>query len=78
MSLKLGDTVVWCGAWGTQPPKEAVVDVIEINVPENGRYGTEVDEIPIKDLKRTRCIIGLVNGSWAYGYQIDPISEEAP
>lgn len=76
MSIKIGDTVIWRHAWGSAEPKKAVIETIEILKHAHHKEGKHVDEIPIEDLKLNRCIVTLTNGSWAYGYQIEPISEE--
>lgn len=68
--LKVGDKVMWRGGFGTEAPKEAVVESIELcKVGE--KYGDSVDEVSWK--KKDRIVVDLDNGHWARGSQISPI-----
>jgi hypothetical protein len=72
--LKIGDKVMWRGAWNTEPPKEATVVSMELCA--NGtKYGKEVKSVAwetIENAKRS-VTVSLDNGHWAYGYQLKPI-----
>ena len=68
--LKIGDKVMWRGGFGTEAPKEAVVESIEI-CEEGGKYGEPVDEVSWA--KKNRIVVDLDNGHWARGSQISPI-----
>jgi hypothetical protein len=68
--LKIGDKVMWRGGFGTEAPKEAVVESIELcKVGE--KYGNSVDEVSWN--KKDRIVVDLNNGHWARGSQISPI-----
>jgi hypothetical protein len=38
------------------------------------KYGIRTDEVHLIDKDRT--VFTLTNGSWAYGYQIEPLKQE--
>lgn len=66
--LKVGDTVTWRGSWGSDRPKKAKVESIEVDC--DGKYGDEVDELAWSKVKNRDVVINLDNGHWAYGTQI--------
>jgi hypothetical protein len=68
--LKIGDQVIWRGAWGSELPKKATVESIEVCEPGT-KYGDEVDQIEWSRV-RTRGVIVTFsdNDHWAYGNQI--------
>ena len=67
-TLKVGDKVMWKGAWGTQLPKETTIESIQLC--ENGeKYGDDVEECDFNNYQD--CVFDLTNGHWCYGYQID-------
>lgn len=66
--LKVGDTVSWRGNFGTDAPKDAVVEGIEIT--NGGKYGDSVDEVEWKEVYGRNVTVDLDNGSWAYASQI--------
>lgn len=68
--VRVGDTVIWRGAWGQDPAKEAVVDVIEADADFEDRVGRPVESLPWSRVPQS--ILTLTNGHWAYGYQISP------
>jgi hypothetical protein len=72
--LKVGDKVIWRGAWGNESPKEAVVDGIEHT--RGGKYGDSVREISWNEVRDREVVISLENGRWAYGSQISKIKRE--
>lgn len=68
-TIKVGDTVTYRGAWGTEPPKEAKVTDIELCENEHEKYGIEVNEVSgVRDIRRS--VFGLDDHHWCYGYQI--------
>jgi hypothetical protein len=71
--LKIGDTVVWRAMFGTALPLHAKIKGITLCESERMKSGIEVGEAFWKE--KNRLCVGLTNGSWAYGYQISPISE---
>ena len=66
--LKIGDTVRWKGAWGSQPAKDAKVTNIELT--RGGKYGDPVDEIEWSEVYDRNVVVDLDNGHFAYGSQI--------
>lgn len=74
--IKIGDSVMWRGGWGTDNPLEAKVTGIELTSVSDSfkarcKYGKQVEEIEVK--KKNACIFTLDNSHWAYGMQIDII-----
>jgi hypothetical protein len=68
--LRVGNTVNWRGAWGTESPKDAVVKSIEINCRNkqgDDRFSVDWDKVTDRSV-----IVTLDNGHWAYGNQISP------
>lgn len=71
MKLKIGDKVLWRGAWGQNTMEEATVTGIEITYGD--KYGFPVDEVPWAEVCGRNVIVDLDNGHWSYGFQIKPI-----
>lgn len=70
--LKVGDKVMWRGAWGNGLPKEVKVTYIELT--ENGsKYGNSIQSIDWNKVNGREVIVDLDNGHWAYGYQLNKI-----
>jgi len=72
--LKIGDNVMWRGAWGKELPKEAKVKSIELCANGN-KHGGKVKSVAwetVTSEKRSVSVV-LENGFWAYGYQLSPI-----
>lgn len=74
--LKIGDEVIWRGAWGTQEPIKAKIESIELCA--NGRkYGKDVKSVDwntVTNGKRS-ITVSLDNGHWAYGNQLTEIEK---
>lgn len=68
--LKVGDRVMWRGAFGFGPAKPAVVVDMQ-RVAPGDKYGDNVDEMPWDEVRRGYCVVSLDNGHWAYGTQLD-------
>lgn len=69
--LKVGDTVMWRGGFGMDPPKPAKVLAIERTRQRRTKYGWNVDEIDWAD--KDYALVTLDTGNWAYGEQISPL-----
>jgi hypothetical protein len=70
--LKVGDKVMWRGAFGNDLPKEVKVTYIELT--ENGsKYGNSIQSIDWNKVNGREVIVDLDNGHWAYGYQLNKI-----
>lgn len=74
-AIKVGDSVSWRGAWGSQPAKLAKVIHIEKTENPRQKYGYAVNEILV--IEKNHGVFSLDNGHWAYGDQIEHI-EDAP
>ncbi len=71
MLLKVNDTVLWSGSFGTAGFKPAKVEAIDINC-DGGKEGDEADEVLWNDVTRDNVVVTLDNGHWAYGDQLKP------
>ena len=72
--INVGDTVMWRGKWGADPAKPAKIIRMELCKQERDKYGVEVNSAWVSD--KNRLCVDLDNGSWAYGFQIEPIVKE--
>ena len=71
--LKIGDSVIWRGAWGKEAPKQVKITSIEItNGSKSGMSVSEVEWNAIK-LNPRNYAFDLDNEHWAYGYQLTEI-----
>ena len=80
--LKIGDTVIWRGAWGKEAPKQVkiiAIDVCEVSsfvkhnlTLKSGMSVSEVEWNAIK-LNPRNFAFDLDNEHWAYGYQLSEI-----
>lgn len=72
-TISVGDTVMWRGKWGADPAKPAKIVRMELCEQERSKYGVGVEQAHLRD--KNRLCVDLDNGSWAYGFQIDPIAQ---
>ena len=71
--LKVGNKVMWRGGWGSEPPKEAIVEQIEI-CSEGCKHGRVVKTVDWSVVGRGRkVVVTLNNDHWAYGDQLTQI-----
>jgi hypothetical protein len=70
-TLRIGDTVMWSGAWGTNAPRPATVTGMQ-RVHPGEKYGHGVEAMRWEDVP-DRAVVSLANGHWAYGHQIAPM-----
>jgi hypothetical protein len=71
--LKIGDTVLWSGSWGSKPYVETKVTSIEVNCVN--KHGADANEVEWDKVVDKSVMVTLENGHWAYGYQIKPLNE---
>jgi hypothetical protein len=74
-TIKVGCPVMWCGSWGRDTPKKAVVKSIERTEEPNQKEGTEVKEVGFSVVDggwEFPFICTLNNGHWAYSHQVVP------
>jgi hypothetical protein len=73
--LKVGDKVMWRGAWGTEPAKEVTVESMQ-QCPQGSKYGKDIKSANWTVVMGSRKIlVDLDNGHWAYGNQLSPIKK---
>lgn len=66
--IKVGDHVMWRGAWGGTPPRKVKVVGLETTHHLKDKYGEDVTEV---DTDTTPFVATLDNGHWCYGWQLD-------
>jgi hypothetical protein len=73
--LKIGDTVNWRGAWGTQKAENAVVESIQRGRFDGDKDGKDIESVSWSSLSKgdRRYLVTLTNGHWAWANQIDKI-----
>ena len=75
--LRVGDAVLWRGAWGFEEPKTARVAVIELVERGQKNGGVPVDAVPWSAVP-DHVVVTLDNNHWAYGRQLQPVPPESP
>jgi hypothetical protein len=70
--LKIGDKVMWRGAWGSEPPVEAEIESIQLCA-VGSKYGKEIKSCKWETVKAGKIVVTLTNGHWAYGTQLEKI-----
>lgn len=73
MTVKVGDKVMWRGAFGNDEPECATVTSLSITDEPNDKYGKEVSEVSWDLVENERVVFTLDNGHWAYSHQISKI-----
>ena len=68
--IKVGDFVMWRGAWGSEPPAKAKVIGLEITETRRDKEGTPATEV---SPRHDHFIVDLDNGKWAYGWQVEQL-----
>lgn len=73
--IKVGDVVMWRGCFGTHPPLSAQIKSIELGTVKRSKHGAPVPAVSeeLKDF----CVFSLHNGHWAYGSQIDTVTNNS-
>lgn len=71
--LRVGDMVIWRGAWGDEEPQEVQVQAITRALPGD-KYGEDLQSLPWAEVRWSGCcVVDLPNGAWAYGSYILPL-----
>ncbi len=73
-TIHVGDTVLWRGCFGSDSPKLAVIEYMELCKDIHMKEGEPVEEVTLQELPR--AIVDLDNGHWAYGTQIQPLTNK--
>jgi hypothetical protein len=76
-TLRVGDTVLWRGGWGTEQPKLVAVEALEVTEYPCEKFGRDVEEVPWSLVAEDRVLFHLSNGHWCYSYQVSPSRELA-
>ena len=69
-TLKVGDTVMWRGGFGSDAPRKAKVVGIEV-CPAGSKYGAPRESVEWSKIHSV--VVDLDNGHWAKGHQISPL-----
>lgn len=67
---KIGDCVIYKGAWGTNAATKAFIEGME-KVTPGEKEGVEVPEASWEDIHKGAVVLDLSDGHWAYGWQVD-------
>lgn len=81
--LTVGDSVMWAGSWGSEPPRLVQVTGIQINEANGSKSGQATDSVSWHLVEERRVIVDIdlgINrngpipggGHWAWGFQIKP------
>jgi hypothetical protein len=70
-NIKIGDKVVYRGAWGSLQPVTVTVESMDITQEPRDKYGDEVKEATFDQIRQNRVLFVLSDGHWAYSDQID-------
>jgi len=70
--IKVGDKVMWKGAWGSESAIEATITDMSL-VKKGEKYGDDCTESTWDNLDH--IVVGLDNGHWSYGYQLEKIKK---
>ncbi len=68
--LRVGNTVLWRGNFGTAEPIEAKVKYIQKNFENGSKDGKQVSSIDWDKVTERNVIVDLDNGHWAWASQI--------
>lgn len=70
--LKVGDFVMWRGAFGSEPQKRVKVEGIQ-KCPSGSKSGRDVNSVDWSSVNSRTIVVDLDNGHWAYGTQLKQI-----
>jgi len=74
--LRIGDTVLWRGCFGTESEQPVKVKRMEVTATPRTKYGDEVESVAWSVVRENRVILDLDNGHWCYAEQIAPYEEK--
>jgi hypothetical protein len=60
-TLNIGDKVMWRGAWGSQPAKEAKVTGIQLCA-VGSKYGKDIKSTKWETVRKGKIVVDLDNG----------------
>ena len=70
--LRVGDSVLWRGGWGSDPEKLVKVVTIQVNESNGSKYGEDVQLVGWDTVVERKVLVDLDNEHWAWGNQIRP------
>lgn len=74
--IKIGTDVMHRDSWGTDVAKETTILGIEKCESADEKYGVEVDTATYSDGQWDGYyLFTLLNGKWAYSYQVTPMNK---
>ena len=68
--VKIGDTVMWRGCFGSDAPIPARVIGMELSTIPRDKYGKSVESATWEDVEKNLVVFDLDGGHWAYSDQI--------
>ena len=74
--LRVGDSILWRGGWGSEPEKSVKVRAIQINESNGSKYGKDVKLVGWDTVVERKVLVDLDNEHWAWGNQIRPTKKE--
>jgi hypothetical protein len=70
-TIKIGDSITYRGCFGSDRPKQAVVEHMEVTAQRRSKYGESVREVGVDMVKENRVLFSLSDGHWCYSDQVD-------
>ena len=70
--LRVGDSVLWQGGWGSEPERSVKVIAIQINESNGSKYGEDVQLVGWDTVVERKVLVDLDNAHWAWANQIRP------
>jgi hypothetical protein len=70
-TIKIGDTINYRGCFGSDRPKQAIVEHMEVTAQRRSKYGESVKEVSVDMVKENRVLFSLSDGHWCYSDQVD-------
>ena len=69
--IRVGDTVQYRPAWGTDPSKRVKVVSLEVTEESREKYGSKVSVVTYSEVADNRVCFDLDDGHWCYASQVD-------
>jgi hypothetical protein len=70
-TIKIGDTITYRGCFGSDLPKQAIVEHMEVTPQRRSKYGESVREVGVDMVKDNRVLFSMSDGHWCYSDQVD-------
>ena len=69
--IRVGDTIQYRPAWGTDPSKRVKVVSLEVTKESREKYGSRVSVVTYSEVADNRVCFDLDDGHWCYSSQVD-------